>query len=108
VLPVFFCPKFCRAPGKLNCLFNCLGYKTICAEILLFAQVSDKRCLNQLNFNTMKKFFIPFIMLALMISLGSCTAIGDIFKAGAAVGIIAVVIVIAIIIWIISMFRGKS
>lgn len=37
-----------------------------------------------------------------------CTAIAGIFKAGAVVGIIAVVIVIAIIIWIISLFRGKS
>lgn len=62
----------------------------------------------KLKLNTMKKLFIPVVLLALMVSLGSCTAIGDIFKAGAAVGIIAVVIVIAIIIWIISLFRGKS
>ena len=33
---------------------------------------------------------------------------GDIFKAGAVVGIIAVIIVIAIIIWIVSLFRGKG
>jgi len=56
----------------------------------------------------MKNLFIPVVLLTLMVSLGSCTAIGDIFKAGAAVGIIAVVIVIAVIIWIISLFRGKS
>jgi hypothetical protein len=55
----------------------------------------------------MKRLIIPFLLL-LFINLSSCTAIGDIFKAGAVVGIIAVIIVIAIIIWIISLFRGKS
>ena len=38
----------------------------------------------------------------------SCAAVTGIFKAGAVVGVIAVVVVIAIIIWIISLFRGKS
>lgn len=55
----------------------------------------------------MKKINVLFIVVVIM-ALSSCTAIGDIFKAGAAVGIIAVVIVIAIIIWIISLFRGKG
>jgi len=40
--------------------------------------------------------------------MSSCSVIGGIFKAGAVVGIIAVVVVIAILIWIISLFRGKS
>jgi hypothetical protein len=40
--------------------------------------------------------------------LSSCELIGDIFKAGAYTGIIAVVVVIAVIIWIISRFRGRS
>jgi hypothetical protein len=44
----------------------------------------------------------------LLLNLSSCAVIGGIFKAGAVVGIIAVIIVIAIIVWIISMFRGKS
>jgi hypothetical protein len=55
----------------------------------------------------MKKLNMLFIAVAVM-AMSSCTAIGDIFKAGAAVGIIAVIIVIAIIIWIISLFRGKN
>ncbi|QJD97946.1 phosphatidate cytidylyltransferase [Mucilaginibacter robiniae] len=48
------------------------------------------------------------IMAALVFTLSSCSAIAGIFKAGAAVGIIAVLVVIFIIIWIISMFRGRS
>ncbi|WP_169447818.1 hypothetical protein [Daejeonella oryzae] len=40
--------------------------------------------------------------------LSSCDLIGGIFKAGAYTGIIAVVIIIAIIIWIISRFRGRG
>jgi uncharacterized membrane protein YqjE len=55
----------------------------------------------------MKKLNILFIAFAVM-AMSGCTAIADIFKAGAAVGIIAVLVVIAIIIWIISLFRGKS
>lgn len=55
----------------------------------------------------MKKLNVLFIVAAVM-TVSGCTAIGDIFKAGAVVGIIAVVIVIAIIIWIISLFRGKG
>lgn len=55
----------------------------------------------------MKKFNMLFIAAAVM-AMSGCTAIGDIFKAGAAVGIIAVVVVIAIIIWVISLFRGKG
>jgi len=49
---------------------------------------------------------VAIIMMATLLS--SCSAIAGIFKAGAVVGIIAVVIVIAIVIWIISLFRGKS
>jgi hypothetical protein len=54
----------------------------------------------------MKKLYVPSVLL-LVLFLSSCSAIAGIFKAGAVVGIIAVVIVIAIIIWIASMFRGK-
>ena len=54
----------------------------------------------------MKKLYVPSVIL-LVLFLSSCSAIAGIFKAGAVVGIIAVVIVIAIIIWIASMFRGK-
>jgi len=55
----------------------------------------------------MKKLNLLFGSMLLM-ALSGCSVIGGIFKAGAAVGVIAVVIVIAIIIWIISMFRGNS
>jgi len=55
----------------------------------------------------MKKLNVLFIAMAVM-AMNGCTVIGDIFKAGAAVGIIAVLVVIAVIIWIISLFRGKN
>jgi hypothetical protein len=55
----------------------------------------------------MKKLNISLILLAMM-ALSSCSVIGGIFKAGAFVGILAVVIVIGIIIWIFSMFTGGS
>jgi hypothetical protein len=55
----------------------------------------------------MKK--INLLMLtALVMTLSSCDAIAGIFKAGAVVGIIAVVVVIGLILWILSMFRGRS
>jgi hypothetical protein len=55
----------------------------------------------------MKK--INFLLIAfLVLSLSSCSVIGGIFKAGAAVGIIAVIVIIGIILWIISAFRGKQ
>lgn len=54
----------------------------------------------------MKKLNVLFFALALM-ALSGCEIIGGIFKAGAAVGIIAVLVVLGIIIWIISLFRGK-
>ncbi|WP_428328156.1 hypothetical protein [Mucilaginibacter sp.] len=52
----------------------------------------------------MKKLYYPSAFL-LLLCLSSCSVIGGIFKAGAVVGIIAVVVVIGIIIWIASMFR---
>jgi hypothetical protein len=55
----------------------------------------------------MRKLNLLLIAMVVM-SMSSCAVIGGIFKAGAIVGILAVVIVIAIIIWIISLFRGKS
>ncbi len=55
----------------------------------------------------MKKLNLSLLVAALM-ALSSCTAIGGIFKAGAAVGIIAVVVVILVIIWVISLFRGRG
>ncbi|HEY5325503.1 MAG TPA: hypothetical protein VIJ27_00755 [Mucilaginibacter sp.] len=52
----------------------------------------------------MKKIYFPTIIL-LVLCLSSCSVIAGIFKAGAIVGILAVIVVIALIIWIASMFR---
>jgi len=55
----------------------------------------------------MKKMILPALFVV-MLALSSCSAIEGIFKAGAFVGILGVLIVIGIIFWIISMFRGGS
>ncbi|QKJ29230.1 phosphatidate cytidylyltransferase [Mucilaginibacter mali] len=55
----------------------------------------------------MKKINMLLFASTLML-LSSCQVIGGIFKAGFAVGIIAVLIVVFVIIWLISAFRGKS
>jgi hypothetical protein len=52
----------------------------------------------------MKKASLLLSLLVLF-CLSSCSVIGGIFKAGFAVGIIAIVVVIGLIIWIASMFR---
>ena len=56
----------------------------------------------------MKKALMPFTLLLVVALLSSCSAIEGIFKAGEVVGVIAVVIVIAVIIWIISLLRGRN
>ena len=49
---------------------------------------------------------LSFICALLLVAcLSSCSVIAGIFKAGVAVGIIVIVAVIALIIWIASMFR---
>jgi hypothetical protein len=55
----------------------------------------------------MKKINLSLLVLLVM-ALSGCEVIGGIFKAGAAVGVIAVIVVIGIIIWILSLFRGRS
>ncbi len=55
----------------------------------------------------MKKLTLS-LMLLVIVAMSSCSVIGGIFKAGAVVGVIAVIVVIAIVFWIISMFSGKS
>jgi hypothetical protein len=54
----------------------------------------------------MKKLNVLLFALA-MIAISGCSVITGIFKAGAAVGVISVLVVIIIIIWLISMFRKK-
>ena len=56
----------------------------------------------------MKKIIIAVASFVVATLLSSCTAIAGIFKAGAVVGIMAVIILIAIIVWVISLFRGRS
>ena len=55
----------------------------------------------------MKKLNVLFFVAVAMMALSGCSVIGDIFKAGAYVGIFAVIFVIIIILWIVSKFRGR-
>ncbi|SDP81015.1 hypothetical protein SAMN05428975_2902 [Mucilaginibacter sp. OK268] len=48
------------------------------------------------------------VIALLLFTISGCSVIEGIFKAGAITGIIAVVVVILVLIWIISLFRGKS
>jgi hypothetical protein len=52
----------------------------------------------------MKRYYFPFIII-LLLCLSGCSVIAGIFKAGVAVGIISIIVVIVLIIWIASMFR---
>ena len=58
-------------------------------------------------FNIMRKIFLAATLLIVSL-FSSCELVGDIFKAGAYTAIIAIVVIIAVIIWIISHLRGKS
>ncbi len=51
---------------------------------------------------------LPFAFVSLFLTLfmTGCSAIGDIFKAGAYTGIIGVVLVVAVLIWLASKFLG--
>jgi hypothetical protein len=40
--------------------------------------------------------------------LSSCELVGDIFQAGAYTAIIVIVIIIALVLWLFSKFRGRS
>lgn len=62
-----------------------------------------------LKLNIMKtKSLFSTLLIVLVMSLQSCAAIEGIFKAGAATGIIAVVIVLALVIFLITRFRGNN
>lgn len=56
----------------------------------------------------MKKFNLFIIAALAMCAFSSCSVIGDIFKAGAYTAIIGIIILVLIIFWIISKFRGGS
>jgi len=52
---------------------------------------------------------LTFICLAFVVTmLSSCQVIGGIFKAGFATAIILVLVVVLLVIWLISAFRGKN
>lgn len=55
----------------------------------------------------MRKLYTLTALLAITL-LSSCELVGDIFKAGAYTGIIIVVIIIAVVIWLVSKFRGRG
>jgi hypothetical protein len=55
----------------------------------------------------MKKFISIFLLFLFLLSLNSCQAIGDIFKAGVWVGIFIVVAVIGLIIYLV-IGRGSN
>ena len=60
---------------------------------------------------THKKYQRNLILLILFISalsFDSCEVIGGIFKAGYAFGIISIVIIIAVVIWVFSLFNQKN
>ncbi len=54
----------------------------------------------------MRKYnYLLLCSLALAMTLTSCEAIGDIFQAGMAVGVVVVIIVVILIIWLVNRFR---
>lgn len=55
----------------------------------------------------MSRIVYLFAILFGIISLQSCEIIGGIFKAGVWTGILAVVVVVALVIWIIARIGGK-
>jgi hypothetical protein len=56
----------------------------------------------------MKNSFYVLLFVMISISLTSCQVVGDIFKAGVWVGILAVAAVIGLIIFLISKLSGKK
>jgi len=69
-------------------------------------QRSTDRC--RKNNMMMKKIIYPAVGFLLLSFISSCSAIGGIFKSGATAGIIAAVIIIAVLIWIIWLFRRTN
>ena len=58
-------------------------------------------------FMVMRNLF-AFAALSVVTLLSGCELVGDIFKAGAYTGIILVIIVIVLILWLLSKFRGRD
>ena len=58
--------------------------------------------------NIMKNSLYVLLFVLISVSLTSCELVGDIFKAGVWVGILAVAAVIGLIIFLISKLSGKK
>jgi len=56
----------------------------------------------------MKNLLFVFLFIIISMSFTSCQLVGDIFKAGVWVGILAVAAVIGLIIFLISKLSGKK
>ena len=56
----------------------------------------------------MNRTIYSIALLVMVTSLSSCELIGGIFKAGVCVGVLAVVVVLALLIWVISRMGGKK
>jgi cytosine/uracil/thiamine/allantoin permease len=54
------------------------------------------------------KNLLTLFLLLMMTALSGCSVIGDIFKAGVWVGVLAVVVVVGLIIYFISRASGKK
>lgn len=56
----------------------------------------------------MKQFLTFFLwFLALAVGLTSCEIVGDIFEAGMWTAVIIIVLIVALILWLVSKFRGR-
>jgi apolipoprotein N-acyltransferase len=55
---------------------------------------------------TTSRLFSLFALVLMVTTLSSCAAIGDIFKAGAWVGIIGVFLVVALVWWLVTKMGG--
>lgn len=56
--------------------------------------------------NKLTSIFAYTVLAAMLVILPGCEFIGDVFKAGVWVGIIIIIAVIAVIAFIIKMFKG--
>jgi uncharacterized membrane protein len=51
-------------------------------------------------------FFNIIVILLITLSLTSCEVVGDIFKAGMYTAVIGIVLVVGLVFWLFSRFRG--
>lgn len=49
---------------------------------------------------------LPAVLYGLLLTLSSCSVVGDIFEAGAWTGVIAVLLIIGVIVWLFSKRRS--